>query len=133
MTGLHPPLTNLGDILRLPAHGDRVAYVDHFDAHHAKTLTAFELDDLIRAVARGLARHGVQRGDRVGILAENRVEFIASYLGIMRMGAVAVPINHRLPRSTIAHIVADSALCLVLSDSTRRPLLPLGVPVVDLD
>ena len=133
MPELQPRLTNLGDILRLPAHGDRLAYVDHRDPERPKALTAFELDDLISGIARGLVRRGVRRGDRVGILAENRVEFIASYLGIMRMGAVAVPINHKLPGSTIAHIATDSALCLVLSDSLRRPLIPSGVPIVDFD
>ena len=40
---------------------------------------------------------------------ENRLEFVASYFGIMRMGAVAVPVNHKLPRATIAHIFRDSA------------------------
>ncbi len=133
MTGLEAPLTNLGDILRLPAHGDRLAYADHRDLQCPKTLTAIELDDLITGVARGLVRRGVRAGDRVGILSENRLEFIASYLGVMRMGAVVVPINYKLPPSTIAHIATDSALCLVLCDSPRRSLVPAGLPIIGFD
>ena len=84
-------------------------------------------------MARGLLRRGIGRGARVGILAENRLEFVAAYFGIMRMGAVAVPVNHRLPRATIAHIFRDSAIELVFSDSERRALLPPALTVIDFD
>jgi acyl-CoA synthetase (AMP-forming)/AMP-acid ligase II len=79
---------------------------------------------LCDGVGRGLQRRGIRPGARVGILAENRVEFVASYFGIMRMGAVAVPVNHKLPRATIAHIFRDSGIELALSDAARRPYVP---------
>src|ERR1700727_646389 len=119
-SGLH----NLGDVLRLPLHGERTAVIDLREEAAARPLSAFELDALCIAVARGLLRRGIGRGARIGILAENRLEFMAAYFGIMRMGAVAVPVNHRLPRATIAHIFRDSAIELVFSDSDRRALLP---------
>ena len=98
-------LTNLGDILRLPDYGSRPAYIDQRDSLRPRSVTALELDALIAAVARGLLRRGIEPGDRVGILAENRLEFVAAYFGIMRMGAVAVPVNYKLPRSTVADIL----------------------------
>src|SRR5580692_6292820 len=91
---------NLGDILQLPAHGERSA---------------------------------IRPGARIGILAENRVEFVACYFGIMRMGAVAVPVNHKLPRATIAHIFQDSGIELAFSDAARRPFVPDAVPTIDYD
>src|ERR1700722_14199808 len=72
-------------------------------------------------------------GARVGILAENRVEFVASYFGIMRMGAVAVPVNHKLPRATIEHIFRDSRVELAFSDAARRLFAPEGVPPISFD
>ncbi|MGD0494375.1 MAG: class I adenylate-forming enzyme family protein [Steroidobacteraceae bacterium] len=126
-------LHNLGDVLRLPRHGERIALVDLRDETAVRQLSALEFDSLCIAVARGLIRRGIRRGARVGILAENRLEFIAAYFGIMRMGAVAVPVNHKLPRDTIAHIFRDSAIELTFADTVRRPLVPESPGVIDLD
>jgi long-chain acyl-CoA synthetase len=126
-------LYNLGDVLRLPRHGQRTTLVDLREETQVREFSALEFDALCIAVARGLLRRGVRRGARVGILAENRLEFIAAYFGIMRMGAVAVPVNYRLPRETIAHIFRDSEIELTFADAVRRPLVPESVPVIDLD
>jgi long-chain acyl-CoA synthetase len=133
MTPCSLALHNLGDIQRLPAHGERSAFIDLRHEAGARRFSALEFDALCTAVGRGLLRRGVRPGARIGILAENRVEFIASYFGIMRMGAVAVPVNHKLPHSTIAHIFRDSEIEFAFSDAARRPLVPTGVPIVDLD
>ena len=128
-----PILHNLGDVLRLPGHGERIALTDLREPARIGELSALEFDALGAAVARGLIRRGIGRGARVGILAENRLEFMAAYCGIMRMGAVAVPVNHRLPRGTIAHVFRDSAIELVFSDSERRALVPEALTVIDFD
>ena len=126
-------LYNLGDILQLPAHGERSAIVDLRDESRTREFSAFEFDALCDGVGRGLLRRGIRPGARIGILAENRLEFVASYFGIMRMGAVAVPVNHKLPRATIAHIFNDSAIELAFSDAARRSFVPDTVPMVEYD
>jgi acyl-CoA synthetase (AMP-forming)/AMP-acid ligase II len=92
-----------------------------------------ELDRRITAVARGLVRRGIQVGERVGILAENRLEFITTYLGAMRMGAVAVPINFRLAAATIAHIFRDSGTRFAFVDAKRQEQVPAGVATISFD
>lgn len=126
-------LRNLGDILRLPALGTRLAYMDLRRPDVPVKLTATGLDQLIMAVARGLARCGIRAGERLGILAENRFEFIATYLGAMRMGAVAVPVNFKLPDATIAHVFRDSEIKFAFVDSQRAAHVPSDVPTVDFD
>jgi acyl-CoA synthetase (AMP-forming)/AMP-acid ligase II len=126
-------LCNLGDILRLPAQGDAAAVIDLREGATRRSLSAVEFDALTRAIGRGLLQRGLKVGTRIGILAENRLEFIACYFGIMRVGAVAVPVNHKLPRSTIEHIFRDSAIEWVFCDGARRALVPPQVPVVDFD
>lgn len=131
MTG--SPLFNLGDMQRLPVHGESGAVVDLRDEGRVRRLNAFEFDALCQAVSRGLARRGVAKGARVGILSENRHEFLACYFGIMRLGAVAVPVNYRLPGSTIDYIFEDSGIELTFCDAPRRSMVPAGLPAIDFD
>jgi acyl-CoA synthetase (AMP-forming)/AMP-acid ligase II len=133
MTQNRSGLYNLGDILQLPAHGESSALVDLRGESRVEQYSATEFDALCDAVGRGLLRRGIRPGARVGILAENRVEFAAAYFGIMRMGAVAVPVNHKLPRATVEHIFRDSSIELAFSDAARRPLVPETVPTIELD
>src|SRR5690606_5575841 len=45
----------------------------------------------VRALARGLVALGVQPGDRVALIAENRPEWLVADLAIMAIGAITVP------------------------------------------
>lgn len=47
-------------------------------------------------LAHALRRRGLERGDRVGILAANSIPFLEALFTLARMGLVAVPINGRL-------------------------------------
>ena len=131
MTGA--PLFNLGDMQRLPVHGESGAVVDLRDEGRVQRFNAFEFDALCRAVSRGLTRRGIAKGARVGIVSENRHEFLACYFGIMRLGAVAVPVNHKLPASTIDYIFEDSGIELSFCDSPRRSMVPAAVPAIEFD
>ena len=126
-------LRNLGEILRLPALADRAAFIDLRRPEQPLELSARELDRQTLAVARGLVRRRVAVGDRVAILAENRLEFMTTYLGAMRMGAVAVPINFRLAPATISHIFRDSEIRLAFVDERRAAVVPPEVACVSFD
>ncbi|MFJ3026580.1 ATP-dependent acyl-CoA ligase [Streptomyces tendae] len=61
------------------------------------------------AVAGGLLRrHGVERGDRVALMASNRVELLDLILGCAWIGAVAVPINTAARGEQLHHILTNS-------------------------
>ncbi|EWY41088.1 acetyl-CoA synthetase [Skermanella stibiiresistens SB22] len=99
-------------------------------------LTAGDLDRMAAAVARGLRRCGLRRGDRIGILAANSPAYFTVFLGAMRAGIVPVPINHKFPPATIAFILGDSQIQLLFCDGERARELPPeagGIPAVALD
>ena len=126
---------NLGGLIDPAGDRDAIAFIDLAGAEpggRGRAHTRGEIDDLANAVARGLVRRGLARGDAVAILAENSVDYLGAYMGIMRAGMIAVPINYRQPARTVAHIIKDSETRLILADPGRRALCPDGVAVIDL-
>src|SRR5580700_4226142 len=121
--------TNLGDLVRRDRDQDKLAVID-LGGEGERRFTYAALDAMARGVARALTARGFARGDRIGILSENRTEFIAAYFGIMRAGFVAVPVNYRFPAATIDFILRDAGARLVFCDAARREQCPPGIPVV---
>jgi long-chain acyl-CoA synthetase len=74
-----------------------------------------ELDLWSRGVAGLLADHGVISGDRVGLVLPNVPEFAAVYYGILRLGAVVVPMNPLLKEREVRHRLEDSGARLVVA------------------
>jgi long-chain acyl-CoA synthetase len=117
-----PEFTNLGDLIRRDRDLSKVAIIDLGGEQAPREFTFAQLDAMANGVARALAKRGLQRGDRVAILAANRAEYIAAYYGIMRSGFVAVPVNFKFPRKTIHFIIRDSGAKFVFCDATRAPI-----------
>ncbi len=106
-----------------------------------ETLTYQAVADQVKQVSLGLRALGVERGDRVALLSENRPEWAVCDLATQAAGAVTVPIYPTLPGSQVAHILADSgAKAVVVSDakqmakiSALRDTLPILCVLVTLD
>jgi len=64
-----------------------------------------ELNARSNRIARVLGERGIGPGDRVGVLMENRPELIVCVAGVVKLGAIAVVHNHRLPAAALAHCV----------------------------
>jgi acyl-CoA synthetase (AMP-forming)/AMP-acid ligase II len=66
-----------------------------------------ELDTRANRIAHVLLSKGVQKGDRVALLVMNGVEYIESYFGAAKIGAVVVPLNWRLAPDELDFIIGD--------------------------
>jgi long-chain acyl-CoA synthetase len=73
----------------------------------------------VRALARTLLGWGVQKGDRIALIAENRWEWAVTDFATLAVGAVDVPIYPTLTGEQIAALVAD-AECRIAVVSTRQ-------------
>jgi long-chain acyl-CoA synthetase len=127
---MHPKATapaseNLGDLIRRDISLDRIALIDL--AQPPRAWSYAELDVAAEAFAAALVRADLAVGERVAILAENCAEHLIAYMGIMRAGCVAVPVNHRLPAETVRFIVSDCAARLCVVDPARASLVPSGL------
>ena len=88
-------------------------------------------------VASLLTELGVGPGDRVGIFATNRAEYVEALFGIAVVGAVAVPMNCRARGEEVAHLLSDSGTRVLFSEVRYRELVeaaaPPGLPIVYFD
>ena len=105
------------------------------DLHAGERVYSYQdMIDAANSVARGLDRRDIRRGSRVAILSSNRQEVLAVIFGALRAGVIPVPINFRVGRETLAHILGDSAVSMAFCDGPRRERPdPFGVPVVCFD
>jgi acyl-CoA synthetase (AMP-forming)/AMP-acid ligase II len=128
-------ITNVGSTLSPRGRGQeegQVAIVDLSRPGEPREITYAALDAGCDAVAAGLAARGIGPGDRVGILALNRTEYIEALYGTMRAGAIPVPLNIKLPAESLAFIARDARLALLFVDAAHRKVAP-DVPAVDFD
>ncbi|MFI7577964.1 AMP-binding protein [Micromonospora sp. NPDC049497] len=113
--------STLADRLRRVA----AAHPDHPALHwREQTLTWSELDAAVSATARALAvavpAPAADAGEpdrhppRVAIALGNTPDFVVSYLGVLRAGLVAVPVNPGFTAPELRHVLADSGATVLI-------------------
>ena len=94
------------------------------DSKRALTFGAW--DDRATRLANGLLALGLSKGERVGLLAYNCVEWMEMYVALARSGLVAVPINFRLMGPEIAYILEHSeAQAVIVQDELVERIEPI--------
>ncbi|MEA2059326.1 MAG: AMP-binding protein [Thermodesulfobacteriota bacterium] len=74
----------------------------------------------INGFARGLEASGIKKGDRLAVLAMNKIEYLILYGAAAALGAIAVPLNWRLSDDEITFILKDSNACALFFDTSQR-------------
>ena len=72
---------------------------------YRREITWSVFDEKANRVANMLLSRGVQKGDRVAILMFNCLEWLPIYFGILKTGALAVPLNFRYSADEIKYCV----------------------------
>lgn len=88
-----------------------------------RVYTYQELDEEASRVAGGLASLGIGKGDRVAVMLPNIPEFVFSFFGIQKLGAVAVPFNTMYKGREISFILRDSGAKAIICLSNFSPLI----------
>ena len=86
------------------------------------TRTAREMDLESNRLAHALADLGVRKGDRVATLIENTIEQVVSFFGVLKLGAIQVPVNTAYKGEFLRHQLTDSGakVFVVLGDFASR-------------
>lgn len=69
----------------------------------------------IMLTAANLKKSGIKKGDRIAILAENSPQWGIAYFGIVRLGAIAIPILSDFPESDVKHILDESKVRILFT------------------
>ena len=107
---------NVGHILRTTA-----ARVPHKTAvfFGGTSITFQELDRAADRIAGFLFKQDLRKGDRVAIVLPNIPEFFAAYFGIIRLGAIGVPLDNRLKGDELAPVFRDAGVKAVFLTGTK--------------
>jgi amino acid adenylation domain-containing protein/non-ribosomal peptide synthase protein (TIGR01720 family) len=96
------------------------------------SLTYAELTDRVERIAAWLRERGVRDEEPVGIAMDRSAEYVLAVLGVIRAGAVYVPVDHRWPAARREHVLGDSGIRLILEQGDLpedHPLPEGGVPM----
>ncbi len=106
------PRRPLGEILKLAASDvpDRPA-----TAFLGASLTWAEVKDRSDRLATALARFGIAKGDRVGIMLPNCPQYLIAAFAILRIGGIVVNINPLYTPREIAVVASDSGMRLLIT------------------
>jgi amino acid adenylation domain-containing protein len=91
------------------------------------SLTYRQLEEQSNQLARLLKARGIRKGDRVGLYFPKAVESVVSMLGILKAGAVYVPLDPQAPVSRISYIIANCGMRALVTTSTKLRGLDLGL------
>lgn len=120
-----PALLNLtvGDLLdaRAAKDPDRLFLIARGHERHADVRwTLGELRERVDMFARGLIALGIEAGDKVGVLATNRPEWLVANFALPKIGAVLVTVNTHVREGELAHVLDRGELrALILQRSHR--------------
>jgi malonyl-CoA/methylmalonyl-CoA synthetase len=116
---------------RWAAAPERPVLVDGGDP--ARCAGGAQLNELTRRLAAALADDGVAPGDRVLWSASASLASVGALLGVVRAGAVLVPVNSSATSAEVAHVVADARPAAAVFDDPARAEWPSGVAVRSVD
>ncbi|HEU5082598.1 MAG TPA: AMP-binding protein [Acidimicrobiales bacterium] len=89
-----------------------------------KDTTYGVLRDQVGRLRGGLVARGIEPGDRVAIVAANNWYFVASWLAVLGVGAVAVPLNPTSPGPELTRQLAEVGVSAVFVGPTAKRILP---------
>jgi acyl-CoA synthetase (AMP-forming)/AMP-acid ligase II len=100
--------------------GDRPAW---FEVDAGKSITFLEVKGMIDRLAFGLQTIGIKKGDRVGILGKNSLEYFLLYGAAAALGAILLPVNWRLSAEEIKYNLNDCAPEVLFLDTEFQDLV----------
>lgn len=113
-----PEIRTVNDLFLRVAGSNRSDAMLHQDeTGEWKGISSIEVYSRVRALAKSFLEWGIQRGDRIAILSENRWEWAVTDFAVLAIGAVDVPIYPTLTSEQIGELLRDSGARIAVVSS----------------
>jgi len=91
-------------------------------------LSYVQLDEASDKIANALIGVGVGKGDRVAMLLSNSPEFVTTYLGVVKIGGIAVPLDTKYKLTELASLFDDSQPRVLVAESSLLKPIAQSLP-----
>src|SRR5262245_49464047 len=118
--GMELALMNIRQLLesRVRQHPDKA-----FLIFEDQVTSYADFDTTVNRVARGFLRLGISAGDRVCVMLSNCPEFLYAWFGLMKIGAILVPINSAFRSTETQYIVQHAEAAAIVVDAATGPVV----------
>ncbi|MHC3439878.1 class I adenylate-forming enzyme family protein [Natrialbaceae archaeon A-gly3] len=96
-----------------------------------KTYTWREFNDQVNCLANAFADRGIRKGDRIGLVLYNTVEFPVTLYACYKLGALPVPVNYMLAENNVRYIIDDMRPEMVVYDSDTADIVESALDATD--
>ena len=97
-------------------HGARTAI-----SFEGRSLTYAQYDALANRFAHWALAQGLKRGDTVAIFLPNRLEYVAAWMGLAKVGVVGALVNNHLAGQALCHCIEIAHAAHVIADAETAP------------
>jgi len=84
-----------------------------------RSITYLKLENRSNQLAHLLQRHGVKKGERVGLFFPKSVESVISMFGVLKTGGVYVPIDLAAPADRVSYILRNCGVRVLITNSDK--------------
>ncbi len=91
--------------------------------HDTIKATYEEINSGANRLARWLISLGINKGDKIAFILENSIEYVITYYGIMKAGAVAVPLNTELKPESLRPLLNELENKIIITSAKYEKLL----------
>ena len=86
-------------------------------------ITYQDFDHMVNRIANGFKKMGVKKGDMVAIMLPNSPEFLYTWMGLAKIGAIEVPINIVFTEAEVKYILQHSEASGIIIHQDNYPIL----------
>jgi len=100
---------------------------------YKKPLSFYQTNKLANKIANGLLKMGIKKGDKVAVYMPNSDDYVITWFGILKMGAIMVPINTGYKMDFLQYIIDSSdSIALFIAEEylERMPPIAKKIPQV---
>ncbi len=94
-----------------------------FEADDSRNLTFSQYKEHVDRLACGLQKTGITKGDRIGVVGKNSLEYFLLYGAAAALGAIMLPINWRLSAEEVGFNLNDCEPKLVFADREYQEMI----------